>query len=165
VTTVPYDNPVFTVLTDILDCLCSTISTDGLPTPCVCTVYPGEGASFDYTGDCGDDACGSAWVRLDSAEPSNGIGVVNTEPNNCGAGLGVVVEVGIVRCLTPMADDGSPLPAEELLAASGLQVADMYAMRKALVCCGHDLVLGPYLPVGPQGGVVGGVWTASLMED
>jgi hypothetical protein len=37
-------------------------------------------------------------------------------------------------------------------------------MRRAVACClnSKDWILGGYAPLGPQGGVVGGVWTLSM---
>ena len=39
------------------------------------------------------------------------------------------------------------------------QMADMAAMRRAIVCCNgdfDDIILGQYTPLGPAGGVYGG---------
>jgi hypothetical protein len=40
----------------------------------------------------------------------------------------------------------------------------MLAMRRAVVCCreSKDWVMGTYTPLGPEGGVVGGIWLVAL---
>jgi hypothetical protein len=50
-----------------------------------------------------------------------------------------------------------------------LQMAAMSAIRRAVLCCfpgarSQDVILGVYLPIGPQGGVVGGTWSISVAE-
>ena len=162
------DTTVYVRLTEIATCLCAEYADGndaGLPGLCFCGVVSGDEASFDYLGDC-SDRCGMGWVRLVSAQPWTGIGVESTEPGNCSSLLGLTVEVGVYRCAHVMGSDGVPPTEEEMLAETQLQIADMMAMRRAIVCCGgsKDFVLGAYTPIGPEGAAVGGTWDVLMME-
>lgn len=153
-------------LTAIAACLCAQIETDGLPPVCFCGVVPGDQVALDYVGDNCATACGMAWVRLIGMYPSVSLGQPNTEPGNCQSLLGLEVEVGIMRCASLPDDDGTPPSAADLAGDVELQAADALTMRRALLCCAssQDLMLGPYTPQGPEGGLVGGVWGAALLE-
>jgi len=151
----------------LAECLCAQIIEDALPNVCFCGVVGGEQTVLDYAGqDCGD-RCGMAWVRLITMYPSVTLGEPSIEADNCGKLLGFDVEVGIVRCVSTPDEDGNPPTAAEVLADAELQVADALTMRRAILCCvttSKDIRLGVYTPVGPSGGLGGGMWSASLME-
>jgi hypothetical protein len=151
------------VLAELSTCLCAQILTDDLPPVCVCGVMPGAEVALEYTGDC-DDACGMAWVRLVSSYPSTSVGAPAERPGNCGLGIGLDVEMGIVRCIEVGDADVPPEPAH-LAAAAVLQTADMMAMWRAVSCCrqSKDWMLGSYVPYGPEGGLVGGVLPVSIL--
>lgn len=156
----PYD-----LLVDLAGCLCAQIETDGSPPTCFCGVVPGDAAAQQYTGNCADK-CGMAWVRGASVYPSAAVGVQDTQAGNCGTGVGMDVEVGIMRCV-PFGDAAGNLPsAEALLAATQLQMTDAMTMRRALYCCeaidNMDFILGNYTPIGPLGGLLGGTWAISV---
>ena len=42
------------------------------------------------------------------------------------------------------------------------QAVDARAMHTASSCCGLDVAVEAYVPLGPLGGCVGGVWSAYL---
>lgn len=157
-------NSVQTKLEQIAACVCAQIEVDELPKTCFCGILPGAEVAWDYTGDCGEGTCGMAWVRLISVYPSSVIGTPDESAGNCSALIGMDVEIGIARCVSQPDDDGNPPAPADLQADAALQVADAMALRKAAVCCApeKDFILGPYIPVGPSGGLVGGVWTISL---
>jgi hypothetical protein len=152
---------VFERLTDLAACLCAQIEADGGPPTCFCGVIPGDAAVGDYAGDC-DEKCGMAWVRLIMAYPATGVGAPDETVGNCSASLGFDVEVGILRCID-VPEDGSAPPAEEQVATTQLQVADMMTMWRAINCCealpNKDFILGAYQPMGPLGALVGGNFT------
>jgi len=152
----------------LAECLCAQIKSDALPDVCFCGLVNGEQAAFDYAGqDCGDQ-CGMAWVRLITIYPSVSLGEPSIEADNCGKLLGFDVEVGIVRCVSVPDEEGNPPTPGMLLADTELQVADALTMRRAILCCvssSKDVRLGIYTPIGPSGGLGGGMWTASLMEN
>lgn len=165
------DNRVFSQMAQIAECLCRTMKENELPPVCFCGIIAGD-QPYDATGvggDCDDDedgGCGQAWVRLALGYPSVSTGVADVTPNNCATkGFGYDLEVGIMRCIE-IGKDGLALPAEDMLAATQLQVADMLTIQQALLCCdglpGEDFVIGQYRPIGPEGGLVGGSWTLSV---
>ena len=59
------------------------------------------------------------------------------------------------------------LEPEVAAAAVTGQYDDMARMREAILCCDafrrKEIVLGPYTPVGPAGGIFGGVQTFSAV--
>lgn len=163
---------VYTVLTDLAACLCAELTPEGADAPnlCFCGVIAGD-LPYDAMGvGCDgnpyeDDNCGQAWVRLVNAYPSTQVGVADVEPRNCANAVGFDVEIGVVRCF-PIEERGGAVSDIEMLSAVQQQVEDMYAMQRAILCCGalEDYVLGQYLPSGPEGGLVGGVWTLSVID-
>ena len=158
---------VFGRLAALASCLCAELKDpiNEVPDVCFCGLIPGNAIPVEYTGDC-DDMCGAAWVRLISVYPSDAIGVIVTEPGNCLHGIGIDLEMGIIRCLSVGDEQGNPPPPEELLAATDLAIRDATLMMKALACCESippkDVVLGQYQPIGPEGGIIGGSFFVSM---
>lgn len=146
-------------------CLCGEVCESDLPGVCFCGVLPGSSVALDYVNSCTDATCGMAWVRLVSATPGGLSSDLLTQTNNCETGLRLNVEVGIVRCSPSPDDEGNPPSAEDMLAATELQIDDMMLMRRAITCCvdSHDYLLGSYSPFGPEGGAVGGFWTVQIL--
>jgi hypothetical protein len=163
-----YDsNPVFDRLGELAECLCAQIQDpeNGVPDVCFCGVVPGDQAVANYAGDC-NDVCGMAWVRLVQMYPMAVIGQADATPGNCGVGVGIDVEVGILRCIEFGDEQGNLPPPAVLLAATQLQIADALVMRKAIYCCdaipSKEAIVTPYAPTGPLGGLVGGMMTVSM---
>lgn len=164
---IPTDPVIWPLLTELASCLCQQITDSGLPEPCFCAILPGAEVAFDYCEPCEGGACGQAWVRLDSLYPSAVFPAPDVE-GTCASLLAISVQVGIVRCAPVAGDDGGPPGLADQLDTAQLQVADALAIRRAVLCCGLSLhrehALGPYQPVGPLGGCVGGAWTATFSE-
>jgi hypothetical protein len=144
-------------------CVCAELGSPGF---CFCGVIIGED-TYDLSGigDCADDACGQAWVRVTDSYMASSLGEQDVEGGNCGLELNVEVEIGAIRCLeTP--ERGEANTPEELLAAFRQANADMLAIRRAVFCCDaidpKDVILGTWTPQGPLGGLYGGIWTAVL---
>lgn len=156
-------DPISTILADLSVCLCAQLDMDGLPPTCFCGVMPGNEVALDYAGDC-EDACGMAWVRLITSYPSVSLGNPVENPGNCSTGIGLEVEMGVIRCID-LGDGMEPPPKESLEASSYLQNADMMAMWRAVACCrqSKDWAIGQYTPMGPEGGVVGGTLSLSIL--
>lgn len=153
----------FTLLTQIAECLCSQINdTDGVPGVCFCGVVPGENAHAAYAGEC-DDSCGMAWVRMITSYPAKALGQVDSSPGNCGSGLGMEIELGIMRCIRM--EEQAPDEAE-LLDAVHLQMVDAAIMRRAIWCCSaiptKEAIVTSYTPIGPEGGLVGGTMNVAV---
>ena len=164
---------------DIVDlvtaCVCDEFADEPL---CFCGRIAGQMAydAMGVGGECYDDdgdpldtsSCGQVWTRLSMAYPAQAVGQPMAIPDNCGASIGLTLELGALRCIRIEAS-GDPLPAEEMLEATRLQTADMLALVRAVKCCaaldGNQYILGQYTPIGPEGGVVGGVWSLSILVD
>lgn len=154
-----YPSTTGDLLMSLAECLCTTLKEEGLPDVCFCGLLPGQ-QPYDLAGTECDQ--GQAWVRLVSAYPSQRVGVPDTTPGNCNSGLGYTVEVGVLRNF-PITSE--PLEDPEILSTSTLVIADMEAVRKAIICCSvlssKDYSLGPWTPFGPLYGLVGGSWSLS----
>lgn len=161
--------PEYVAMAAILACVCAQLEVDGLPPVCVCTLQPGA-VAYDF-GTC-DHADGMAWVAPASAYPSTQFPQPNLlwEPCTNSSNIRVIgLSVGIVRTL-PLtqgpADQWYPTSAETWTGATQLQMLDMHSLRKAMTCCSdYDIVLQSWLPEGPAGGVVGGIWTVLVAAD
>lgn len=157
------------LLTELAACLCAELTPDGADEPdlCFCGVLPGRIAIADAGFEC-DNSCGMAWVRLDAAYPATGPGVVAEQQNSCGSLLGLDIEIGVLRCYDTPADGSAPEGAA-LAASVALQNEGMMAIRRAIKCCEAlsdvDYILGLFTPDGPQGGLVGGAWSLSVVLD
>lgn len=146
------DTTIWPVLEELQRCLCATLDEHGvMPGKCLCGIVPGAEASWDFPD-------GIAWVRLIAVAPVAGL-----DRSSCGVPLEAEIEVGVLNC-APTPTARGVLPDEAALRESArLQMAAMDAMRRAITCCyeGDHLSLGIYTPLGPQGGLVGGSWTAT----
>lgn len=166
------DNAIFSQMAEIITCLCAKIDENELPKPCFCGMLAGD-IAYDMMGandDCDSDdegGCGQAWVRLVNAYPSVSVGVAELTPGNCTKAFGYDLEIGILRC-SPIEEKGGAMDPAEMLATTQLQIADMLTMQQAIMCCTafetDDFVMGTYQPIGPEGGVVGGIWPVSIMS-
>jgi len=154
-------NPIHPILFNLVDCLCTELTENGAGPTCWCGIYPGAAVSLEYCNPCGNDACGMGWVRVMGTTPSDTFPVPTLDPT-CRKELAWMVEVGAARCI-PVPEDGEiPSPAEMLEVAVG-QMQDQWAIYRALMCCGApSVVTQQWLPIGPDGGCVGGYWVAFL---
>ena len=149
-------------LADLGDCVCSELAATGAGPTCWCGLYPGAQVAWDSCGDCGNSVCGMGWVRLDSTFPSQTFPQPADISVRCAAPLVYRIEVGVLRCMPTMPDGGAATP--EMLAGVVLgQAIDAAAIHRAMMCC-ETVRVAPetWLPRGPQGGCVGGAWTAYL---
>lgn len=154
---------ILTTLSALATCLCATVEDEGVAV-CWCGLVPGGGdPPADLVGEGQDGSCGVGYVRMALAYPSDTIGtqaaVLGSEPT----GIGLDVEVGILRSI----ELDTEIPDEAVLLESFTQqLADMDLIRKAILCCdavpAREMILGAYTPYGPLGGVVGGFWTVHL---
>lgn len=155
-------NTVEADLLALLECLAAQMGQEGLPDPCFLGMLPGEAVPLNYCDNCGD---GMAWVRLvaigapTDADPQ-------AAGSTCYNPLAATVEVGIIRGIVVIHEDGSPATPDEQMTAFREQMAGMRAMHRTLTCC--DLPSGEsigelnYTPMGPEGGCVGGTFTGTI---
>lgn len=162
--------PVVTVpriavaLAALSECLCAELTAVAL-VPCWCGVLPGQEVALDYCSPCESGQCGMAWVRLDLTFPADPFPLQVLDAS-CEKPLAYRIEMGVAQCVT-VNDDGEPLSTEQALDTLVSQTLAMEAMRRALSCCTKDfeVVIEGYQPFGPQGGCVGGVWSAYVGLD
>lgn len=151
-------------LTELVDCVCEQLKVNGAGDTCWCGLLPGAIPGFDYcAGECANDVCGMGWVRLVSVFPYSIFPVPVTD-DRCALPLAWAVEVGAVRCM-PLTEDGSPLSAQLMTEVALNQIFDARALHAAMKCCDLSIAAELYTPYGPEGGCVGGWWTAYLPLD
>lgn len=146
----------------LADCLCTQLEQTGAGSTCWCGVYPGAQVSWEHCEACGEDKCGMGYVRLVSVYPTTMFPEPAPRTETCRSLKAAQFEVGALRCMPTMEEDGSlPTPAD-LLDVTLSVVYDMEAMQAAIECCfadnRTDYRLGLYIPTGPSGGCVGGYW-------
>jgi hypothetical protein len=164
------DPSIYPALVALSGCLCNELAASGLPTPCFCGVLPGANVPMAYCGECvagvsdANGCGGQAWVRLEQVFPSV-IFPTPAENTVCNTGLVASIEIGVLRCMQVIEESGEAPSLDEQVRATRLQLADMQAMRRAVLCCDWradsdlQLLLTSYTPVGPEGGCVGGTWS------
>lgn len=116
-------------------------------------LYPGLEVAWD---DCCD---GQLWVRLVNMQP----GAPAQPGQPCGVVLwNVTFGMGVLRCASPLYDDGRAPDASALTADNLQMTADSAALQQAIQCAiapaVERLTLNRWDPQGPQGGCVGGEW-------
>lgn len=134
---------------------------------CSLTVQPGNAVVFDFGPESG---CGGmGWVRLVSANPTVSFPAADTGVNNCAYSLAYTVEMGLLGPAPVLTDrlNNFVLPDDvELFEAAARQSAELELMYRAIRSAGiPQLVLGDYAPQGPDGGVMGGLWTMQVGGD
>lgn len=157
---------LITAMGVLLDALGEELTRDGSREDmCLVTVMPGADVPIDYAL---NDCAGMAWVRLVSANPTVAFPAGDLTALNCGYTLAYNIEMGVLRTAPTATMFGSeieiPTP-EQQFEASDAQFKDLEAMHRALKASGPDFadfLLGAYAPSGPEGGAVGGTWTATL---
>lgn len=152
------------VLLDLVTCVCNELTTTGAGPTCWCGVYPGTAVSWEFCEGCDNGTCGMGWVRPSSIFPYSTFPLAILE-SGCRAPLAWSVEVGALRCLPTTADGQLPSP-DVLLESAAEQLADAYALYRALRCCDNvEIAAETWNPLGPEGGCIGGYWTAYLALD
>lgn len=157
----PEPDPVWYKLAELAECLCQTVADDPNCEPlCFCGVVPGGGIALDYihTDECASKD-GMGWVRMVTEFVTRAFPQPLTDATPCAAEVAFTAEVGLIRTF-PISEDGEPPDAATYLAYSERQIGEAAMLRKVIVCCyGNSAVLGTYVPIGPQGGAIGGAWT------
>lgn len=159
-----------TVLTlgEFADGLLEVIRERGWKDPCMIALLPGADVPFDYCendGGCGEG--GMAWVRLVTITPL--LNPDGTSSGTCTTGMDMAFEMGMLMGAPPVREVGDQIilpSSDENTIASIRQYEQMDAMYEALTCTalsgGFTPSVTNYTPIGPQGGCVGGIWTATI---
>ena len=158
------------MLTVLLQELSSGLDEAGLlESMCAITVYPGNAVPVDYVG--GDECGGMAWVRHVSSNPTTRFPNADVSVDNCAYSLAHTIEVGLIRPTPIPESDGSTieLPDDVAHFNSAMELADdMILMKEAIQRAAKSIdfvILGSYVPVGPEGGAVGGTWSLTVGDD
>lgn len=129
---------------------------------CAKTLMPGAEVFAEY----GMNKCaGMAWVRLATANPTVEFPNPDVTTNSCASSLAYTFEMGVVRQIAIPQERNNTiiLPTDDdNLKAVEQQMDDLAAMKEAITRADRDigyLMLGPYDPIGPDGGTNGGIWT------
>lgn len=155
------EKSVMQLLTSLSACLCAKVNEQvkaGTMKPlCFCGIVPGNEVPFDYASE------GMAWVRSGLITP---MPIEDAGGRPCGIEYDVTVQVGMLRCAPGVDEYTRELPTvEDMLVSTAEQHRDMGLMHEVITCCdtgiGSKAVVGEYTPVGPEGGIVGGAWTAT----
>ena len=125
-------------------------------------VAPGATAAIDPS------TCRTTlWIRLVRAFPSASIPQQEVSPRGgCPSQMAYQIEVGLVRCYVPQQVLNARVTDVSAIAASAAACADdVDLLADAMVNADlEDFILGAYTPLGPEGNMVGGVWTAHFRQ-
>lgn len=160
------DRRIYPMLVELNACLCAEL---GDASPCFCGILMGADVPVEYAGQCEDENCGAAYVRVVNSYPS----VDFPEPDvsaSCNSVMAYSLAVGVLRCVSLGDDDGTPPSPEEMNELTLQMLSDMQAIRRAIQCClgsnfeDLEYVLGAYTPLPMQGGVAGGETLLTVRE-
>lgn len=155
------DSRLMPALVALKDCLCSELTKRGLSAGCTCSLVHGnvENVEFPEVGK------GVAYVGIGGIFESTAFPNPAAGASPCGRPLAASITMGVLRCYRV----GTSYPsADDSMLYLDKQMADMAAMKTALTCCSKssgvqfEVSLGTYAPFGPEGGVYGGIWTATV---
>jgi hypothetical protein len=163
---VVHDTMVMPVLLSALACMQGELAKVTVP-PGIYTIRPGD--SFEPGADpwFGSECCaGVAWVRLVSNYETDVDRFPDPVPRGEGEGCppdswGVVIELGVNRCVPVAADyRGGLVTPAQWLAATQAQMDDGAALRRVLCCLrelydNSDVAAGQVNPLPLQGGCGG----------
>jgi hypothetical protein len=159
---------IYPLLTQLTECLCTELEASGLAAACRCLLVPGVGPTLDFCDEGCDGSCpGEAWVRMVRAYPSTNFPAQDGAAG-CVTLLAFDVEVGVGRCLPTGQTNGQPPDDQEMFDTARLQLADMSAMRRAIVCCFGDsdreYVMGGFEPGLGAGGCLISTWALTVRQ-
>lgn len=143
---------------------------DTVQPPCAAYAVSGAAAAIDRGIDAESGCCGQLWVRIVSSVPSRSFPEPDAGPHTDELAWAVTLEVGIARPAPVVREvDGQAVlpPVEEEEESASVLAIDAAILREALLNRYADaedvgIVLGAWTPFGPDGGVVGGVITATI---
>lgn len=130
------------------------------PTPELVIVSPGANVAWD-------NCCGQLWARIVNYTPPTGARQVRKADGSlCSPRRQATIEIGVLRCVAVVNDQGNP-PTEAELNADGEQVLlDAEALWQMLSCEVKVREVIRWTPLGPQGGCAGGHWQFTVdLED
>lgn len=157
------DTTVYPTMIALKDCLCEELAKCGNPSLCFCDLVPGISDGFIDVAEC-DEGGGSAWVRLIQTYQSLEFPQPEVGANEYSF-MVAELEVGCVRPITSIDEDGTAPDAVSQHMDTRMLLADMAAMKRAIYCCFgtptdplRDFALGAYTSAAGIGGAGGGFW-------
>jgi hypothetical protein len=141
-------NNISPLLSALLECLCTQLSTDGHPV-CECCVVVSDDLPPMTGCDCiCEGAQGRAWVRFVSAD------FQQTELTKCPIGpWQVTLQLGVYRCIS------SEPTCETTTTEADAAAEDLASIQRAILCCpvlgGRRYTLSDAEVIGPLGGCIG----------
>jgi hypothetical protein len=156
-------DPLSPLLPNWIECI-----SDHLTTPVErVTMMPGSDIVWDVC-DCG----GQLWIRVVSIVGAAALSEPAGQP--CAGMYQIRCGIGIVRCAHTVDDEGNPPTPAEMTADALQTFQDRADIIQGILCCiapciDEDYSMGTlriedWLPVGPQGGCVGGEVTITFNQ-
>lgn len=148
------DQELAPIISSLYDCFVKQMDKRGLTDRCTIAILHGVG-DIPAVPNVGE---AYGWVGLQNAFPYSTFPNPDTSLSNCARPIAGLLSIGVLRCYSPTAEMERPETMAELLA---LQLADMAAIKAAVMCCkagnpDGNFQLGTYTPLGPDGGTYGG---------
>lgn len=144
----------------LLACFCTALAANPNP-PRYCALRGGEEVAQDLGSRVGDECCeGLGYVKVASIFPSTDFPEQDNVSYECVRAWAVTFELGVFRCAPGQV--GTLVPAAAWQATAQQLMDDAQAMRKAICCLtaqlppGTGQLPGAWVPLGPQGGCIGG---------
>lgn len=154
------DTGVYVAARALLESLVMQLEDTRASVPPVFGVRPGNSVPME--------ACGSAWTRVVSITPTTNFPTQQPRaiPASQALQLAAVIELGVDRC-HPLDPKGRPLPDAVLDSLARDVADDAAAMLRAVRCLDMDtdVMVGPWVPRGPLGGIHGGTMTVTVLVD
>lgn len=158
----------FVTASAIADCVCANLKDPARGADVWsgdCCIIPGASASWDK---CCENA-GTMWVSMLSGHPTQSFptpaGFPLSTCGSSGANQAVEFEVGVVRCVCAMLEDGSECGCDQREVDAARVMGDLQAVLSGLSCCfadsaqnsvcGRTWQLNSWRSIGRLGGCAG----------
>lgn len=128
------DEPLFTALSILTECLIEELGKSGGPDLCYAGQWQGITEPPPPLMNCSSGDCGVAWTTpVQMYASTNFPNPVEPGAMPCNAPMALEVQMGVLRC-KPTGPSGYP-DAQAVFTSNRLIMSDQLAMRKAALCC------------------------------
>lgn len=146
------DNDLMPLVAKLADCLCAELEASDLAVDCCVVEWGTEVDLTELDGGSGS----RAWVAITDVFQTADFPTPDSGETPCDKDLAVSVSVGVARCVSINAKD------QDLFMIAARGMADMKAMRRAILCCEDLLVALGQFETFHEGGIAGGQWSVVL---
>lgn len=163
------DDFFFPRLTALAECLTAELEKQGGPPLCYSGLMIGQ-QNFPLGLVDQTNNLGVAWVRPVITFPSATFPLPDdpsvTARTSCKSRLAMEIEIGVARCAPAASGRAAYVDPQDIFEATRLYMADMQAMKRALLCCYKPqdkdrlVATGAWTPLEAMGRVSGGSWQA-----